>query len=259
MAVDFLRLSAHPYNPDMVNNRLSIATVAVALGGVIWTMHGAQEAPRTLTFGSLLAGGKRGPVVWEMRGVGLWHIQRDGTLVGQRDIVNYGPRKEWFESQRAWRGWNDQQAWIYTREEFGDFDLSFEYWLRSGGNSGVAVWDPTRGEAGISNPPDFRKTPSKVAYEIQLANEYPDPQPTGSIYGVAKAQTGAQLDNEWNAIAIEGRSDMLRVRINGKLVAETPTLAERPKRGPIGLQLHDQYSVMMIRNLRLTDRSSRAR
>jgi hypothetical protein len=154
---------------------------------------------------------------------------------------------------------NDQQAWIYTRQEFGDFDLRLEYWLRSGGNSGIAVWDPTRGEAGIAMPPDFRKTPSKVAYEIQLANEYPDPQTTGSIYGVEKAQPGAQIDNEWNTLEIEARADMLRVRINGKLVAEHATLPDRPKRGPLGLQLHDQYSVMMIRNLRITDRAGARR
>jgi hypothetical protein len=219
----------------------------------------AAEAPSTLTYGTLQSGSKRTPLVWELRGHGLWHVQRDGTLVGQRDVINFGPRKQWFDSQRAWRAWNDRQAWMYTQQEFGDFDLRFDYWLRSGGNSGVAVWDPTRGEAGIAEPPDFRKTPSKVAYEIQLTNEYPDPQPTGSIYGVAKAEVGAQLDNEWNTMEIEGRSDMLRIRINGKLVVQHATLPDRPKRGPIGLQLHDQYSVMMIRNIRLVDRAAGAR
>jgi hypothetical protein len=239
------------YNPDMVKPLLLVLAAAAILV--------AADVPRTLTYGTLEAGGKRTPIVWDMRGLGLWHLQRDGTLIGQRDVVNYGPRKQWFDSQRAWRAWNDQQAWIYTKDEFGDFDLRFEYWLRSGGNSGVAVWDPTRGEAGIADPPDFRKTPSRVAYEIQLANEYPDPQPTGSIYGVAKAETGAHVDNEWNTMEIEGRSDMLRIRINGKPVAQHATLPDRPKRGPIGLQLHDQYSVMMIRNLRLVDRAARTR
>jgi hypothetical protein len=225
---------------------------------VTFAVLGVASA-QTLTYGTFESGGKRTPIEWEKRGNGLWHVQRDGTLVGQRDIIKDGPRAHWFDSQRAWRSWNDQQAWVYTRQELGDFDLRLDYWLRSGGNSGIAVWDPSRGEAGIAIPPEYSKTPSKVAYEIQLSNEYPDPQPSGSIYGVEKAQTGAQIDNDWNTLEIEARSDTLRIRINGKMVAEHATLADRPKRGPVGLQLHDHYSVMMIRNLRLTDRAGARR
>ncbi len=88
-----------------------------------------------------------------------------------------------------------------------------------------------------------------------MNNEYPDPKASGSIYGIQDAKSaGAQKDNEWNSIRIEARSAHLRIFINGTLVAEHDTLPDRPKRGPIGLQLHDQFSVMMIRNFRLTTR-----
>jgi len=175
----------------------------------------------------------------------------DGSLSAQRDLINAGPRKQWFDSQKLFRDWLDQQSWIYTQAEYGDFDLQFEYWLRFGGNSGVAVWDPTRGAAGITIPPDYSKTPSKVAYEIQLNNQFPDPKLTGSIYNVEQAKAGIQRDDEWNTLKLEARSDKLKVFINGQLVAEHATLPERPKRGPLGLQLHDQFSVMMFRNLTL--------
>ncbi len=210
-------------------------------------------AAADITFGSVKAPKRDAqPLNWHPRGAGVWRVMKDGVLTGQRDLINAGPRKAWFDSQKLFRDWLDQQAWIYTGSEYGDFDLQFDYWLRFGGNSGIAVWDPTRGEAGIASPPDYTKTPSKVAYEIQLNNQFPDPKPSGSIYNVAQAKTGVQRDDDWNTIKVEARADKLRVYINGQLASEHATLADRPKRGPIGLQLHDQFSVMMIRNLVLT-------
>jgi hypothetical protein len=208
-----------------------------------------------ITFGTVtVANGKPVPLVWQERGTAHWHVMKDGTLTGQRDLVEAGPRRNWFPSQREFRSWLDQQAWVYTKDEYAGFDLEFEYWLRFGGNSGIAVWDPTRGEAGLSIPPDYTKTPSKVAYEIQLLNQFPDPKPSGSIYNVQQAPEGVQVNDDWNTMKIEARPAKLRIFINGKLVAEHDTLPERPKRGPLGLQLHDQFSVTMFRNLRLTAR-----
>ena len=103
-------------------------------------------------------------------------------------------------------------------------------------------------------PPDFTKTPSKLGYEIQLNNQYPDKHPSGSIYTFVDAKTGVQKDNQWNKIQIESRKDMIRVRLNGVVVAEHPGDPKRPVRGPIGLQLHDQFSVVMFRNIRITER-----
>jgi hypothetical protein len=189
---------------------------------------------------------------WEVVGDGIWTVLRDGTLVGQRDLINNGPRKQWIEREQ-FRGWLDTQSWLYTKEEFGEFDLHLEYWLRHGGNSGISLRDPSRGKYGVITPPDFKRTPSKLGYEIQLANHYPDPQPSGSIYTFIKAEPGAQIDNQWNAIDIQCRDGAIRVKINGKLVAQHATDPNRPKTGPVGLQLHDQFSVVMFRNIKLLD------
>jgi hypothetical protein len=190
---------------------------------------------------------------WEPVGNGIWTVWTDGTLVGQRDLINNGPRKEWIEKDK-FRGWLDTQAWLYTKQEFKEFDLHVEYWLRFGGNSGVSLRDPSRAKYAVVTPPDFKKTPSKLGYEIQIINLYPDPQPTGSIYTFAKAKTGAQKDNQWNAMDIECRNDTIRVKVNGVLVAESKTDSQRPKIGPIGLQLHDQFSVCMFRNIKIRER-----
>ena len=190
---------------------------------------------------------------WEKVGDGIWTILPDGTLVGQRN-----PGTPPFENDaitaRNYRNWVNVQAWLYTVREYGDFDLQLEYWLRMKGNSGISLRDPSRGKYGVIMPPDFTKTPSKLGYEIQLNNQYPDPHPTGSIYTFVDAKPGAQKDNQWNKLEIESRKDIIRVKVNGIVVAEHAGDPKRPVRGPIGLQLHDQFSVVMFRNIRIRER-----
>ena len=52
---------------------------------------------------------------------------------------------------------------------------------------------------------------------------------------------------------ISSRNDKISIRLNGKLVAEHAGDPARPKTGPIGLQLHDQFSVVMFRNIRIRE------
>jgi hypothetical protein len=189
---------------------------------------------------------------WESAGDGIWTVMRDGTLVGQRDIIKNQPDLSWTKPQYS--QWLYRQAWLYTRKDFNEFDLHLEYWLRWGGNSGISIRDTSRGAYAVATPPDFTRTPSKIGYEIQLANHYPDNTPSGSIYGFAKARTGYEHEDDWNSIDIEVRSSGIRVRLNGELVAEHPGDPKRPKTGPIGLQIHDQYTVVMFRNIRIEEK-----
>jgi hypothetical protein len=141
---------------------------------------------------------------WEVRGESKWAVNSDGVLIGQRTPLRPWPAI----TSPEWRPFFYRQAWIYTKAEYENFDLSLEYWLPVGGNSGIALRDPSRAEGGIKSPPDFTKTPSKVAYEIQLNNQYPDDHRSGSIYGLAKAPDGLQKDSDWNKLEIEARADL---------------------------------------------------
>ena len=60
----------------------------------------------------------------------------------------------------------------------------------------------------------------------------------------AEVPAGAALD-------IVVRDKVLKVSINGQLVAEGPTAPERSLTGPIGLQLHDQFTFLLFRNIRI--------
>jgi 3-keto-disaccharide hydrolase len=190
---------------------------------------------------------------WEVRGEGVWYLLDDGTLVGQRDFDHHSPTTEWPWDHRKFTSWVFTQAWLYTRQEFGQFDLELEYWLPKGGNSGVSIRDKTRAQYAIGKPMDPTKTPSHVAYEIQLNNQYPDNYRSGSIYNFVNAPAGVQHDNQWNRLRIESRTNRITVYLNGTKVAEYAGDPARPKTGPIGLQLHDQFSLAMFRHIRVRE------
>ena len=140
-----------------------------------------------------------------------------------------------------------------TRNDFGEFDLHLEYWTKTSGNSGVSIRDNSRAKWGVITPPDYTKTPSKIGYEIQINNRFPDPHPSGSIYGFADAPKDASRDDDWNAMDIISRNAKISIKLNGRVVAEHPGDPQRPKGGPIGLQLHDQFSIVMFRNIKITE------
>lgn len=165
---------------------------------------------------------------WEVVGDGVWSAPGGGLLVGQCDLRKPCRR----------------QSWLYTKEEFGEFDLKLQYWLRLGGNSGVSIWDTSRARG--------PRTPSHVAYEINIDNDaLKGFDITGSIYLIAAAAPGVQRDQAWNDLEIEARKTHIRVKLNSTVVAEHAVLPDRPTRGPIGLQLHDSRDVVMFRNIQI--------
>lgn len=187
---------------------------------------------------------------WEVLGDGIWRLRSDGVITAHRTP----DKKKLFEGRESVTAkqlhqWEINQSWLYTKAEYDEFDLHLEYWVRTPGNSGISIRDPSRAQWGIAHPPDFKKTPSKLGYEIQINSEWPDRWPTGSIYGLAAAKEGLERKGEWNSLNIESRQDGIRVFINGVLAAEHEGDPDRPLTGPIGLQLHDQSSVVMFRDI----------
>ena len=187
---------------------------------------------------------------WEIRGDGKWNVIDGGVLVGQRDFDSrsLAPGKR-FTSEKEYGTWLNHQAWPYTNDSFEQYDLHVEFWTKDHGNSGISLHDQTRAAAAIAFPPDFTKTPAKAAYEVQINNNYPDPHPTGSIYGFVDAPKDALKPNQWNSLDIAVRKDSIVVKLNGKEVARTVPDPKRSSSGPIGLQLHDQFSVIHFKNI----------
>ncbi|MGH9662684.1 MAG: 3-keto-disaccharide hydrolase [Bryobacteraceae bacterium] len=172
---------------------------------------------------------------WDKVGDGMWSVMRDGTLVGQRSEKSL------------------HQAWLYTKREFGEYDLHLEWWCRQGGNSGVSIRDTSRGRFAVGEAFNRDKTPSHIGYEIQISEGHADKYPTGSIYLFDMAKKGRQIPNDWNALDIEVRDSLIRVLLNGQLVSQHAGDPARSKAGPIGLQLHDPKSLIMFRKVRVRE------
>ena len=154
-------------------------------------------------------------------------------------------------TEKSYLQWRQTQSWLYTMAEFGEYDLHVEYLTPTGGNSGVSIRDHTRGSYAIGPSPDYDKTPAHHGYEIQILNGVKTKYPSGSIYLFAPAAFGAEKVNEWNSLDIESRKEGIRVLLNGREVARHAGDPVRPKVGPIGLQLHDRFSVIQFREVRI--------
>ncbi len=211
------------------------------------TLAGAADW-RELFNGRDLAG-------WEVKGDGEWKVLAGGILMAQAVSGGKNPFGAWPVTldEKRYLSWRQTQSWLYTVGEFGEYDLHVEYLTASGGNSGISIRDATRGKYAIGPVPDYSKTPAHHGYEIQIMNGVKTKYPTGSVYLFAPAEFGHEKVNDWNALDIESRNGGIRVKLNGRVVSEYAGDPGRPKAGPIGLQLHDRFSVIWFRNVRVRE------
>lgn len=195
---------------------------------------------------------------WEQHGNCLWSSLPGGILLGQRVHKNAAkPEGLVFPLDSGqFSKWAYQQAWLYTKSTFTNFDLSLEYLVPPGLNSGVSLRDPTRGKfvTGEATAADGVNTgsPAHNGYEIQIIDG-PEKYPTGSVYLFDAAKFGGQKSGQWNTMVIESRADKIRVKLNGTVVSESAGDLKRPKSGPIGLQLHDQFTFVMFRDIKIRE------
>ncbi len=189
---------------------------------------------------------------WQVVGDGVWTVQKDGALVGQRNPSSDPLGGKWPIEKKPYQRWWNAQSWVYTKDEFQEFDLHLDYWLPVGANSGISIRDTSRARYSFGAEDDPNRTPSHIGYEIQLTNSWPgDKYPSGSIYNFVPAKRGSERSNDWNHIEIQSRDKQIRVLLNGTVVAESSGDPARPQRGPIGLQLHDQKTLAMFRNIKI--------
>lgn len=99
-------------------------------------------------------------------------------------------------------------------------------------------------------------------YEAQVNNSGPDPQKTGSLYGVVPVTEAPAKDNEWFDYEITVEGDHIVIAIDGKKVVDftdtgdkMPHLKDFPGRrldhGTIALQVHDPGSVVHFKDIQV--------
>jgi hypothetical protein len=105
---------------------------------------------------------------------------------------------------------------LFTKDEYGDFELRFEFLLTQGANNGIALRAPASGD------------PAYAGFESQIldntADQYKglkDWQYHGSIYGIAPATaTALRKVGEWNHETITMKGRTIKVEVNGVVIID---------------------------------------
>jgi hypothetical protein len=165
---------------------------------------------------------------WVVMHGGDWTVE-DGVLVG-----------------RNGRGWSTDPktsgSWLRSTREYENFILDLEFAIE--GNSGVFL------RAGLERNPAF------TGYEMQIVSDAGRPPTKGSSGGlydvIAPLKNMARPTGQWNQVRILVEGPRIQVVWGGELVVDYDD-AIRTARGYIGLQTHDEKSVVRFRSVRLTE------
>jgi hypothetical protein len=157
----------------------------------------------------------------------------------------------------------------YTREKLGDCVIRVVY--KTGtprSNSGVYIR--------IAEEPKDPWYAVHHGFEVQIMDNGPEDRRTGSIYTFAKCMAQPAKGGEWNTLEITLKANRVATTINGVPVAEfdsselkpqptdttgegDPARGPRPPAGYIGLQNHDQSSVVFFKEVSVRPLSAAGR
>ncbi len=154
---------------------------------------------------------------------------------------------------------------LYTKKEYGDFHMKFEFQLTPGANNGLGIRTPLEGDAAY------------VGMELQILDNtspiYAKLQPYqyhGSVYGILAAKQGfLKPVGEWNEQEVIAEGNHIKVLLNGEVITDgdlvqaikdgTPDHREHPgllnKTGHIGFLGHG--SPLKFRNIRIKEISKK--
>ena len=159
---------------------------------------------------------------WSMVGPGSIKEEADGVLVTEG-----GMGLLWF-----------------SKQTFGDFTLRLEYKLTApSNNSGVFVRFP--------NPPKDPWDAVHSGYEIQICQDADPEHRTGSIYSFKATDKTPPTKpaGEWNTYEITVKGQEYTISLNGEVI--NTYKGSRGVKGYVGLQNHDDKSIVRFRNVRI--------
>ena len=124
---------------------------------------------------------------------------------------------------------------LHTTDEYGDFEVKLEFQLPPGGNNGLAIRYPGKGDTAYVGMCELQVLDNTAArYKGKL-----DPrQYHGSAYGMIAAHTGyLRPVGQWNYQKVTVRGSTVRVELNGTVILDgdlakvTEFMANRPHPG----------------------------
>jgi hypothetical protein len=106
---------------------------------------------------------------------------------------------------------------IFTKEEYTDFVARLEFKLPPGGNNGLAIRYPGRGDAAYAGMCELQVLDNE-------ADQYKDLDPRqyhGSIYGMVPAHRGyLRPTGEWNFEEVTVKGSRIKVELNGTTIVD---------------------------------------
>jgi hypothetical protein len=108
---------------------------------------------------------------------------------------------------------------IYTAAEYGDFVARLEFKLPPGGNNGLAIRYPGKGDAAYSGMCEIQVLDDN--YEKATGHKIDARQAHGSAYGMVAAQRGYQHPiGDWNFQEVTVRGSTIKVELNGTVILD---------------------------------------
>jgi len=134
-------------------------------------------------------------------------------------------------------------SWLSTKKEYGNFRLELQFMINQGGNSGVFFRSK------------HTRNPAFTGYEMQIHDSHgrpPSKGGPGSLYDLAAPEKNLiRPAGMWNSATITAQGNKIRVEMNGEKILETEN--RRSAKGYIGLQNHDDKSVVRFKNIRIEE------
>lgn len=147
------------------------------------------------------------------------------------------------------KGWTRWAMYLWSKQEYKDFEIEFDYKVEKGGNSGFYF------NVGDKNDP------VKKGIEVQIYDSasHPEGKPLndhdsgGIIPGVPPTKRVAKAAGEWNHMIVTVQGGKVVVKLNDTTVNELklddPKLKGRPDHGYIGFQ--DHGLPLSLKNIKL--------
>ncbi|MBC8352924.1 MAG: DUF1080 domain-containing protein [Planctomycetes bacterium] len=107
---------------------------------------------------------------------------------------------------------------IYTKEEYADFAVRFEFQVPEGGNNGLAIRYPGSGDTAYVGMCELQVLDNNAPKYAKLDQR----QYHGSAYGMVPAYRGyGRLPGEWNVQEVTVQGSKLKVELNGTVILDT--------------------------------------
>ena len=160
------------------------------------------------------------------------------TLFDGSNLDNFNPigNANWEIADGA-VGANSGGGFLVTKESYGDFELTLEFWVDEPANSGIFV-----------RCADPSSVTDRNAYEVNIYDIRADQTyRTGGIVHIAAPNSVVMTGGKWNSYEITAQGSRLMVTLNGDEMVDVED--SQFASGPIALQYG--AGVVKFRNVRI--------